>query len=156
MNKAQHNTLNGAPKRKVWLDIFQSVKTGIGWKILHYCVIDQSVIQRNWVNLAWSWISGNFWSCFVRKFFVKAGFRARLGTSWISLLVHFHTKILNLWVLTVLLIQKWVWHSCPRSRFKHTLPSIIYSPIKLPLFWDMNLAQYDRILLPVVGYISHW
>ena len=29
-------------------DIFQSVKTGIGWKKLRYCVIDHSGIYRDW------------------------------------------------------------------------------------------------------------
>ena len=57
------------------LDIFQSVKTGIEWKWLRYCVIDQSSIQRDWVNLAWTWISGNFWAWFVRKTIVKAWWR---------------------------------------------------------------------------------
>ena len=40
------------------LDIFQSVKTGIVWKRLRYCVIDQSGIKRDWVNLAWTRILG--------------------------------------------------------------------------------------------------
>ena len=33
-------------------DIFYSMKTGIGWKKMRYCVNDQSSIQRDWVNLA--------------------------------------------------------------------------------------------------------
>ena len=48
----------------------------VNWmKKLCYCVNDQSGIQRDWVNLAWTWISGNFWAWFVRKTCVKAGFR---------------------------------------------------------------------------------
>ena len=34
------------------LVVFLSVKTRIGLEKLYYCVIDQSCIQRNWVNLA--------------------------------------------------------------------------------------------------------
>ena len=45
----------GAPKGEsvmALLDINQSVKTGIGWENWRYYVIDQSGIQRDWVNLA--------------------------------------------------------------------------------------------------------
>ena len=46
---------------------------------LRYCVNDQSGIQRDWVNLGWKWISGNFWAWFVRKTCVKGGFQVPLG-----------------------------------------------------------------------------
>ena len=45
---------------------------------LRYFVNDQSDIQRDSVNLAWTWILDNFWAWFVRKICVKAGFRAPL------------------------------------------------------------------------------
>ena len=39
----------------------------IGWKKLRYSVNDKSGIQRYWGNLAWTWLSGNFWTWFVWK-----------------------------------------------------------------------------------------
>ena len=54
-------------------------ENGYWMKKLRYCVNDQPSIQRNWVNLAWTWISGNFWEWFVKKTCVKAGSRALLG-----------------------------------------------------------------------------
>ena len=54
-------------------------ENGHWMKKLGYFVNDQSGIQRDWVNLAWTWISGNFWAWFVQNTCVKAGFRVPLG-----------------------------------------------------------------------------
>ena len=56
----------------------ESVIEWIGWKKLRYFVNDQSDIQIDWVNLAWTWISGNIWAWFVRINCVKVGFRIPL------------------------------------------------------------------------------
>ena len=51
----------GAPQGEsvmALLDIFKSMKTGIRWKKLHYCVIDQSGIQRDWREHEFDIISG--------------------------------------------------------------------------------------------------
>ena len=71
-----------APKGEsvmAWLDIFQGVKTWIGCENWRYCVKNQHGVQRDWINLAWKWISGNFLAWFVWKICVKAWFRAPLG-----------------------------------------------------------------------------
>ena len=54
-------------------------KNGHWIKKLRYCVNDQSGIQRDWVDLAWAWISGILWAWFVRKSCLKAEFRVPLG-----------------------------------------------------------------------------
>ena len=61
------------------LDIFQGVKMWIGCENWRYCVKNQHGVQRDWINLAWTWISGNFLAWFVWKTCVKAWFRAPLG-----------------------------------------------------------------------------
>ena len=48
---------------------------------------DQSGIQRDWVNLAWTWILGNFWAWFVQKTYVKTRFRVPLGEPIMSILI---------------------------------------------------------------------
>ena len=58
-----------------WFDIFQSVKTGNWMEKLRYFMNDQSGIQHDLVNLAWTWILGNLWAWFMRKTWVKSGFR---------------------------------------------------------------------------------
>ena len=61
------------------LDIFQGVKTWIGCENWRYCLKNQPDVQRDWINLVWTWISGNFWAWFVRKTCVKVGFQVPLG-----------------------------------------------------------------------------
>ena len=55
------------------------------------CVMRDRSIQRDWMNLAWTWISGNFWSWFVRKTWVKAGFRGPLGV-FLCMLYKFYLR----------------------------------------------------------------
>ena len=71
----------GPPKVKAWWRYWTYLKS---WKRafdekLRYGVIDQSGIQCDWVNLAWTWIPGNLLAWFVRKTCGKAGFWDPLG-----------------------------------------------------------------------------
>ena len=63
--RAKHDSVNG----------HISKRENVNWmEKLRYFVINQSAIQRDWVNLEWICISGNFWAWFVRRTCVKAGF----------------------------------------------------------------------------------
>ena len=54
-----------------WLE-----RKNVNWmKNLCYCVNYQYGTQLDWVNLAWTWLSGIFWALFVQKTCLKAGFR---------------------------------------------------------------------------------
>ena len=59
----------GPPKVKAWWRYSKYFRAWIraSDKKLRYCVNDQSGIQRDWVNLAWTRISGNFRVWFVHK-----------------------------------------------------------------------------------------
>ena len=70
------DTLLGGPQGEsvmAWLEIFQGVKTWIGCENWRYYVKNQHVVQRDWIKLAWTWISGNLWVWFVKKNLPKSG-----------------------------------------------------------------------------------
>ena len=63
---------------------------------MRYFLNDQSNIQRDWVNLAWTWILGYFWAWFVPNICVKAWFRVPLGEPHATILYFANRIIPNL------------------------------------------------------------
>ena len=63
---------------------------------LRYCVIYQSGIQRDWVNLAWAWISGNFGRDFCDKPAWKRDFELPFGGPHYTNYKKFRTRLFRI------------------------------------------------------------
>ena len=116
----------------VWLVIFQSLKTGIGWKKLRYCVIDQSGIQRDWVTLAWTWISGNF-----RKKLCESGI---LSSSWGAPYMFFG-KISYEWIIFIELRKVTPFRCYPNFNYHNISLSSKFRPANL---WTISKSLKNK------------
>ena len=130
---------------------------------MRYCVNDHSGTQRDWVNLALIWISGNLWAWFVQKTEWKRDFEAPLGAQCMVRIIyppHWYVSIFifaNLQLLKVTTLD-YIWRSF--TKFSKCLfllkPSMQESNANFFEKWDPWCTYFVRYFEFSNSLIPEW